>query len=157
MPSSRERPSSRLELSGVRVLGRGYHPPMRPRMPLLVGMSVVTCLVTARADVMPDEAYGNKEVVAATEIAGVSRFPDHVFYVFPAACTEAVARFTASFESDAQDVAIDPRFYYADENSASPMNDRARRHWARRVRMIVRMPGQYMYTAPTQFSVRGVC
>ncbi|WAS94137.1 hypothetical protein [Nannocystis punicea] len=87
---------------------------------LLVGMCLATCLTTARADVMPEAEYDGQEIGAVTELSGLSRFPEHVFYVFPAYCTEALAKFTGSLESGDEDPEIDPRFYYDDKNDGRP-------------------------------------
>ncbi|MCY1058481.1 hypothetical protein [Nannocystis sp. SCPEA4] len=87
---------------------------------LAVGMSLATCLVTARADVMPEAEYDGQEIDAVTELSGASRFPDHVFYVFPAYCTQALAKFTASLESGDGEPEIDPLFYYDDKYDDRP-------------------------------------
>ncbi|MDC0666157.1 hypothetical protein [Nannocystis radixulma] len=87
---------------------------------LAVGMSLATCLMTARAEVMPEAEYDSQEIDAVTELSGVSRFPDHAFYVFPAYCTQALAKFSASLESGDDEPEIDPLFYYDDKYDGRP-------------------------------------
>lgn len=56
-----------------------------------MGLALATWTAPARTDTMPPEEYeGLESITASVAISGLSRFPDHVFYLFPVYCTTAL-------------------------------------------------------------------
>ncbi|MDC0716458.1 hypothetical protein [Nannocystis bainbridge] len=96
---------------------------MRSRPPaqaLLWLMALTSCLTTARADSMPEEELYGFELTAVTELSGLSRFPEHVFYVYPAACTETMARFTGWLETGDENPALEYQYSYSSRKDDLP-------------------------------------
>lgn len=63
---------------------------------------------------MPDEELFGEPISGALEITGLARFPDHVFYLYPARCTEALGAL--------DEIESDPRFPYYDDDADSEPN-----------------------------------
>jgi hypothetical protein len=61
------------------------------RVAVALGLCLCAGVWEARGDVMPEEELWGREIGARVEIAGVDRFADHVFLIFPAYCTSALA------------------------------------------------------------------
>ncbi|MBK8264751.1 MAG: hypothetical protein IPK80_25860 [Nannocystis sp.] len=61
------------------------------RVAVALGLCLCAGVWEARGDVMPEEELWGREIGARVEIAGVDRFAEHVFFIFPAYCTSALA------------------------------------------------------------------
>jgi hypothetical protein len=66
----------------------------RSRLVALMGLALALSPAVASSDVMPEEELeGMFEIKVSVEMTGLARFPDHVFYLFPAYCTQELNEF----------------------------------------------------------------
>lgn len=56
-----------------------------------VGLFVATCPALVRGDAAPYDEESERPVEVSLELSGLAQFPEHVFYLYPTRCTDALA------------------------------------------------------------------